>query len=85
MLVTNPVRESYDEIREKYDGYCVLVIESDRDEIDFGTGKAFAYDEDLATLTGETMDLINEGMGIFAYHTFTHMGSLSPFHVTHHV
>ena len=55
MFITNPVRESYEEIREKYDGYCVLVVECDYEKMDFGSGTVVAYHEDLAALVKETI------------------------------
>jgi hypothetical protein len=87
MLIENPVRESYEEIREKYDGYCVLVIECDKEKMDFGTGKAIAYGDKLAALTKETRDIISGDVGIFMYCTFTDFGGfgVGPIQVTHHV
>jgi hypothetical protein len=84
MLIENPVRETYKEIREKYDGYCVLVIECDKEKINFGTGKAIAYGKKLGVLTQETVDIVNGEVGIFMFCTFTDFGSLGPIQVTHH-
>ena len=86
MLVENPVRETYKEIKNKYDGYCVLVIECDQKKINFGSGKAIAYNEKLGTLTKETVDFVNDNeVGIFMYCTFTDLGSGGPIQVVHHV
>lgn len=84
MLVENPTRESYEEIRNKYDGYCVLVVECNSKKMDFGTGKVIAYHEDLATLVGETIELTDGDLGIFRYDTYTNIGSGGPIQVTHH-
>ena len=85
MIIENPVRESYKEIRTKYDGYCVLVINCENKKQNFGSGIAFAYNKSLAELTGETMDLLNDDMGICAYKTFTDFANLGPIQVVHHV
>ena len=85
MLIENPVRETYKEIIKKYDGYCVLVIECEKEKMDFGSGKAIAFNDRLAALTKETRDIINGDVGIFMYCTFTDFGSLGPIQVTHHV
>jgi hypothetical protein len=86
MLVENPVRETFEEIRDKYDGYCVLVIECDKEKMNFGSGKAMAYGKSLGALTKETIDFVNDNeVGIFFYKTFTDFGSLGPIQVTHHV
>ena len=85
MLIENPVRETYNEIKDKYDGYCVLVIECDKKKMNFGTGKAIAYGDKLGALSKETRGIINSDVGIFMYCTFTDFGSLSPIQVTHHV
>ena len=84
MWVAEPVRESFEEIETKYDGYCVLVVECDQAGYDFGFGKAIAYDEDLATLTDETIELLNDDMGIVAYKTFTDFGTGGPIQVVHY-
>ena len=65
MIIENPVRETYEEIRNKYDGYCVLVIECDRKKEDFGSAKVLAYDRNLADLTAETIRLLNQTTGRF--------------------
>jgi hypothetical protein len=87
MLIKNPVRETYKEIKEKYDGYCVLVVECENDKMDFGSGIALAYDKSLADLTRETLDLINDDLGICAYKTFTDFSGfgIGPIQVVHHV
>ena len=86
MIVENPVRETYEEIRNKYDGYCVLVIECEQKKMNFGSGKAIAYDKSLGNLSKETVDFVeNNEVGIFFYKTFTDFGSLSPIQVVHHV
>ena len=85
MFVANPIRESYTEIRERYDGYCVLVIECDNEKINFGNGKVIAYHEDLATLVSETIDLTDDNdLGFFTYSTYTNFGSGGPIQVVHH-
>lgn len=84
MLVANPIRESYEEIREKYDGYCVLVIECDSEKMNFGTGKVIAYHDDLATLVGETIELTDGDVGVFGYKTFTNIGAGGPIQVVHY-
>ena len=71
MIIENPVRETYEEISTKYDDYCVLVIECDSKNQDFGSAKVLAYDKKLADLTAETLDLLDGDIGIFAYRTFT--------------
>ena len=85
MIIENPVRESYKEIRTKYDGYCVLVIGCENEKEIFGSGKVLAYDKSLAVLTKETIDLPDDDWGICAYKTFTDFGSLGPIQVVHHV
>jgi hypothetical protein len=85
MTIKNPIRETYEEIKNKYDGYCVLVIECDKEKMNFGSGKVIAYEKKLGTLTKETLDIINGDIGIFMYCTFTDIGSLGPIQVTHHV
>ena len=85
MLIKNPVRETYKEIRAKYDGYCVLVINCENKKENFGSGIAFAYNKNLADLTTETIDLLNDDMGICAYKTFTDIPSIGPIQVVHHV
>jgi len=85
VFVANPIRETYEQIEEKYDGYCVLVIECDREHINFGTGKVVAYHEDLATLVGETLDFTEGDVGIFKYETLTDFGFGGPIQVVHHV
>jgi len=84
MLVANPVRESYKKIREKYDGFCILVVECDCEKMDFGTGKVIAYHEDLATLVKETIELTDCDLGIFGYETFSNIGITGPIQVVHH-
>jgi hypothetical protein len=85
MFIENPVRETYYEIKNKYDGLCVLVIECDSDKINFGTGKAVAYGKKLADLIKETRHLLNDDAGIVSYETYTDFGNLGPIQVTHHV
>lgn len=85
MLITNPIRESYEEIRKKYNGYCALVIECDYEKMDFGSGKVIAYHEDLATLVKETIELTDSDLGIFGYKTFSNVGTGGPIQVVHHV
>ena len=86
MMIENPIRESYKDIREKYDGFCVLVVECESEKMNFGTGKVIAYHEDLATLVGETMAMNDEILGEFRYETYTPMpGGLGPIQVVHHV
>ena len=84
MLIAQPIHESYDEIKRKYDGYCVLVVDCENERQNFGTGKVLAYHEKLAELTRETIDMLNDDMGIFAYKTFTNLGNISPIQVIHH-
>ena len=84
MLVENPIRESYEEIREKYDGYCVLVIECVSNKQNFEFGKVIAFDKNLAKLSKDTRKLIEGDIGIFAYKTFTDFGNFSPIQVVHH-
>ena len=84
MLIANPVRESYEEIREKYDGYCVLVVECDCEKMNFGTGKVVAYHEDLATLVEETIEMTDGDLGIFGYEAFDSVDSTGPIQVVHH-
>ena len=73
MFVQNPIKETYDVIQVKYKGYCVLVVDCDKDAVNFGAGKVIAYSKDLATLTAETMELLDndDTLGIFCYSTFT--------------
>ncbi|MCL2197366.1 MAG: hypothetical protein FWB80_00430 [Defluviitaleaceae bacterium] len=85
MLVTNPKSETYDEIRDKYDGYCVLVIECESKKQNFGYGKVVAYSKNLADLNRETRSILKEDIGIFVYKTFTDFGSFAPTQVVHHV
>jgi len=85
MLVANPIRDSYEDIRKKYDGYCVLVVECDSKKMNFGTGKVIAYHEDLATLVGETIELTDGGLGIFRYDAYTNISNGGPIQVVHHV
>jgi hypothetical protein len=85
MLVDNPVRESYEDIRKKYDGYCVLVVECENKKMNFGMGKVIAYHEDLATLVGETIEITDGDLGIFRYDTYTNIGNGGPIQVVHHV
>jgi len=86
MLVQNPVRESYCSIREKYDGYCVLVVDCDREQMDFGMGTVVAFDAKLADLVGETLGFVEENeLGFFAYRTFTPLGTAGTMQVVHHV
>ena len=84
MFVTNPIRESYEEIRKKYDGYCVLVVECENEKMNFGNGKVIAYHEDLATLVGTTIKLTDGDLGIFGYKTFSNIGIGGPIQVVHH-
>ncbi|MCL2604576.1 MAG: hypothetical protein FWD90_08865 [Defluviitaleaceae bacterium] len=84
MLVANPVQESYEMIREKYDGFCVLVVECDNEKMNYGTGKVIAYHEDLATLVGETIELTDGDVGIFRYDAYTNTESGGPIQVVHH-
>ena len=84
ILIQNPVRETYKEIRSKYDGYCVLVINCESEKEDFGSGIAFAYNKSLADLTRETMDLLDDEMGICAYKTYTDIPNIGPIQVVHH-
>ena len=84
MLIADPVRESYEEIRNKYDGYCVLVIECASKKPNFESGKAIAFDKSLASLITGTRNLINDDIGTFIYSTFTDFGNFSPIQVTHH-
>ena len=86
MLINNPIRETYDEIRKKYDGYCVLVIECEKEKMDFGSGKAIAYGKELGALTNETINFLDDNeVGIFFFKTFTDFGFSGPIQVTHHV
>jgi hypothetical protein len=85
MIIENPVRGTYKEIRDKYDGYCVLVIECDNENLNFGSGKAVAYGKKLADLVKETRHLIDGDVGIVSYETYTDFGSLGPIQVIHHV
>jgi hypothetical protein len=85
VFIENPARESYKEIREKYNGYCVLVVECDIEKPNFGFGKVIAYNKNLADLTRETIALLDGDVGIFIYSTFTDFGNLSPIQVIHHV
>ena len=86
MLLENPIRESYAEIKDKYDGYCVLVIECEQEKPNFGSGKVVAYGKKLGALTKETIGFVNDNeLGIFMYSTFTDFGSLGPIQVAHHV
>jgi len=72
MYLDNQVRETYDEAKVKHKGYCVLVINCDKDSVNFGTGIVVARNKDLATLTRETMRLVEDrNVGIFRYSTFT--------------
>jgi len=84
MLVANPIRENYEEIRNKYDGYCILVKECDSEKMNFGTGIVIAYHEDLATLVRETIELTDDDLGIFGYKTFSNIGTGGPIQVVHH-
>ena len=84
VLIENPTRETYKEIRKKYDGYCVLVIECESGNLNFGSGKAIAYGENLADLVRETRDLIGGDTGIISYETYTDFGNLGPIQVVHH-
>jgi len=84
MLIKHPVRESYKEIKEKYDGYCVLVVECDKKKMDFGFGKVLAYDKNLSSLTKETLGLLDGDVGVFMYCTFTDFSNLGPIQVMHH-
>ena len=84
MLVSDPARESYEEIREKYDGYCVLVIDCDSKKPNFGSGMAIAFDKSLAELIKETQALIEGDVGTFVYSTFTDFGNFAPIQVVHH-
>jgi hypothetical protein len=87
MIIENPVRETYKEIRAKYDGYCVLVIKCENKKQDFGSGIALAFDKSLPDLTRETIDILDDTMGIIAYKTFTDIGNhgYGPIQVIHHV
>jgi len=84
MLIVDPVRESYEDIRNKYDGYCVLVIECVSKKPNFEFGKAIAFDKSLASLIEDTRSLIKDDIGTFVYSTFTDFGNFSPIQVTHH-
>ena len=84
MFVANPIRESCEVIREKYDDYCVLVTECDSKKMNFGSGIVIAYHEDLATLVGETIELTDGDLGIFRYDTYTNIGSGGLIQVIHH-
>lgn len=84
MLISNPVRASYRDIREKYDGYCVLVVNCDYEKMDFGTGMVVAYHEDMAALVEETAKLTDGDVGIFGYEAFSNIGCAGPVQVVHH-
>jgi len=60
MWVTNPVMEKHDEIRKKYDGYCVLVVQCDEDNICYNQGMVVAYGNSAAELTRETWDYVED-------------------------
>ena len=85
VIIKNPIRETYNEIESKYDGFCVLVIECENEKQNFGSGKVLAYDKSLPKLIKSTQNLLNDGFGICAYKTFTDIGSLGPIQVVHHV
>ena len=81
MIVKNPIRESCHEIKQKYDGYCILVTHCDNKREEFGNGIVVAYDKKLSSLIKETEDILDADIGIYAYKTFTDLGSTQ---VTHH-
>ena len=72
MLVTKPVRESWEQIKEKYKGYCVLVIQIEGSEVHIIDGEVAAFNESLADLVNETDNYIETtNIGVFAYKTLT--------------
>ena len=85
MWVENPVRETYEEIKEKYKGYCALVTFCDKKGVNFGTGITVAYNESIAVLSTETDDYIeNNEVGLFGYKVYTDFGdSTSPIQVVY--
>jgi hypothetical protein len=58
MLVANPVYESYDEIKKKYDGYCVYITHVKGRTIEPDAGEVLAYNEDIGALTNEIRPIL---------------------------
>ena len=75
MIVKNPIYETYEAIRKKYDGYCVFIIKCNGDTFEPIGGEVKAFNKSLADLTIEAMPIINnEPVGIFTFDTYTDFG-----------
>ncbi|MCL2387815.1 MAG: hypothetical protein FWC89_09755 [Defluviitaleaceae bacterium] len=71
MFVENPVRETYEEIKSKYNGYCAFIIKCDKMGMNFGTGIVLAYHEDLSVLMRNTLSIVDEDdVGIAGFSDF---------------
>ena len=85
MLVQNPIRETWDEMKEKYDGFCIFVAKCSDNGVRPKSGEVWAYNESLAELTGE-VDHLFEGdddsqMGIHSFITLTGFADCTLMHV----
>jgi len=75
MWVENPIRETAEEIERKYDGYCVLVTECDKDSINYTSGKVLAYHKKISDLSKGARSYINSNdVGFFMYRAFMDFG-----------
>jgi len=71
MIIKNPYYESYEEIQNKYNGYCVFIIKCKGNRVQPIGGEVVAYNEDLGALTKEIQHIINsdEDLGLYTIKT----------------
>ena len=84
MLVQNPVRETWNEIRKKYEGYCIFIANCSDDGVRPKAGEVWAYGKTLAelnSLVDHFFDMEDTGMGIHSFITLTGFGDIGLMHV----
>ena len=84
MLVQNPVRESWETIKNKYGGYCIFIAKCTDDGVRPKAGEVWAYSKSLADLNNEVdhfFEMSNISMGIHSFITLTGFSDSNLMHV----
>ena len=84
MLVQNPIRETWNEIKNKYDGFCIFVANCSDDGVRPKMGEVWAYSKTLSELNSivdHFFEMEDIDMGIHSFITLTDFGDIGLMHV----